>query len=133
MALGFDEDGDTITSATVTFTPPEQIPVAKPTPAETVVLEAVRALLSEGAETVSAQDVADAMSVGTGKTSQGVVRKHLASLTSKGLLKAPVRGKWAIIAPESGISTLCITPLDEGAKLRPEIQNGTQSGMGIFA
>lgn len=135
VLLGFDEDGDTITSATVSFVAPEEIPQGKPTAKEGLVLEAIRAraAIMPGASGVSPQDVSDSVSSNGAKMNSNTARTHMLNLARKGLLIGLGGGKWALEAEKVQSCTSVSHPHGAAHETAQKMQSVTHAVTGVFS
>lgn len=113
VPIGFDADGDVVSSATVSLQAARREKPRAPTAKEVEVLAIAQDLLSEpGGPALTARTVAQRYKSKGEQMTPDTARKHLQSLADKHFLRSEGRGRWALVpgkiaenGPKSGNST----------------------------
>lgn len=98
VTLGVDDDGDPITSCTVSLVPRAEAQTSPATPTEELVLDALRVVVSaasEGAKGARLGEIVDMLEGQQHAMGAEAVRSHLKNMARKNLVQSPARGYWA--------------------------------------
>lgn len=126
--LGFDGDGDLVTSCTVGLLRRDFVKVEAMTPKELEVFDAVSEAISEAADPAGGVTLAEMNAALDVPLKPETLRHHIKQLVLKLHLVKKSKGKWAL----QNVETTCYDKSSQQVVIRPLVTSGEEIGENVF-
>lgn len=132
VPLGFDGEGDPVTSAVAVVSPGEGEEVLKEaTTTEEAVMDCLRLVLSASPDAAGGVTVSEVHKA-YGKGQVSTTRTHLRNLAKKGHVVSPQDGYWALKSRRGVVENASTTPSEDEERQSVPVEGGRKAGRNVF-